>query len=89
MSRGPSGRIVAELEPDLKHQLYVALSSDRMTFKEWLVGQAERYISEQRQPTLFAAEVQPPTKSRSAEQDNRVNKTRNLYGRKKNSVSAR
>ena len=61
MSRGPSGRLVVELEPDLKHQLYVALSLDGLTFKEWLVGQVERYISEQRQPTLFAAEPRPPT----------------------------
>lgn len=60
MSRGPSGRLVVELEPDLKHQLYIALSLDRLTFKDWLVGQVERYISEQRQPTLFAAEGKSP-----------------------------
>jgi hypothetical protein len=61
MSRGPSGRLVVELEPDLKHQLYVALSLDRLTFKEWLVGQVERYISEQQQLVLFAAEPRSPT----------------------------
>lgn len=61
MSRGPSGRLVVELEPDLKHQLYIALSLDRLTFKDWLVGQVERYISEQRQPTLFAAEARAPS----------------------------
>lgn len=61
MSRGPSGRLVVEMEPDLKHQLYIALSLDRLTFKDWLVGQVERYISEQRQPALFAAEPHPPT----------------------------
>jgi hypothetical protein len=61
MSRGPSGRLVVELEQDLKHQLYIALSLDRLTFKDWLVTQVERYIAEQRQPTLFAAEAKSPT----------------------------
>ena len=60
MSRGPSGRLVVELKPDLKQQLYVALSLDNLTFKEWLVGQVERYVSEHRQPSLFAAEPRPP-----------------------------
>lgn len=60
MSRGPSGRLVVELDPDLKHELYIALTLDSMTFKEWLTRQAERYISERRQPLLLVAEPQPP-----------------------------
>ena len=60
MSRGPSGRLVVELEPGLKQQLYSALALDGMTFKDWLTGQAERYISEHKQPQLFAAEPASP-----------------------------
>lgn len=60
MSRGPSGRMVVELEPDLKRHLYVSLAGDGLTFKQWLIDQAERYLSERRQPFLFAGEPLPP-----------------------------
>lgn len=71
MSRGPSGRLVVELEPSLKQQLYSALALDGMTFKNWLTGQAERYISEHKQPQLFAAEPPAPSyvKLRPSESD--------------------
>lgn len=53
MSRGPSGRIVVEIEPQLKRGLYAELSRNGMTLKDWLVAQAQRYIAESEQPTLF------------------------------------
>lgn len=68
MSRGPSGRLVVELEPSLKQQLYSALALDGMTFKNWLTGQAERYISEHKQPQLFAAEPTTPAYNKSRNQ---------------------
>ncbi len=58
MSRGPSGRIVVEIEPELKQRLYAELSRDNLTLKEWLIAHAEKYIAERRQPLLFAAEPQ-------------------------------
>ena len=60
MSQGPSGRIVAELEPELKRQLYAALAVDGLTFKQWLIWQTERFLSDRQQPFLFAAESLPP-----------------------------
>jgi hypothetical protein len=65
MSRGPSGRLVVELEPTLKQQLYSALALDGMTFKDWLTRQAEHYISEHKQPQLFAAEPSSPAYKKS------------------------
>ncbi len=65
MSRGPSGRLVVEIEPSLKHQLYSTLALDGLTFKDWLTDQAERYIAERKQPQLFAAESTPPTYEKS------------------------
>ena len=53
--------MVVELEPALKRSLYASLASDGLTFKQWLIGQAERYLSERRQPLLFAAEPPPPS----------------------------
>jgi hypothetical protein len=60
MAQGPSGRIVVELEPELKRQLYASLAIDGLTFKQWLIAQTERYLSERIQPSLFAAEPPPP-----------------------------
>ena len=65
MSRGPSGRLVVELEASLKHQLYSTLALDGLTFKDWLTDHAERYISEHKQPQLFAAEPTPPAYGKS------------------------
>jgi hypothetical protein len=59
MSQGLSGRMVVELEPALKRRLYASLASDGLTFKQWLIRQADAYLSQRRQPLLFAAE--PPT----------------------------
>lgn len=56
MSRGLSGRLVVEMDPQLKRELYSALASDGLTFKNWLVERVERYIIERRQPDLLAAE---------------------------------
>jgi hypothetical protein len=58
MSRGPSGRIVVEIEPELKRRLYAELYRDNLTLKDWLIAQAERYIAERRQPLLFAGELE-------------------------------
>lgn len=53
MSRGPSGRIVVEIEPNLKRGLYAELARNGLTLKDWLIRQAQTYISESQQPTLF------------------------------------
>lgn len=60
MSQGTSGRMVVELEPLLKRRLYAALAVDGLTFKQWLISQSERYLSDREQPLLFAAEPPPP-----------------------------
>lgn len=60
MSQGPSGRMVVEMEPQLKKRLYASLAVDGLTFKQWLIWQTERYLSERDQPLLFAAESLPP-----------------------------
>lgn len=52
--------MVVELEPDLKRRLYASLASDGLTFKDWLISQAERYMLDRRQPLLFAAEPPAP-----------------------------
>lgn len=60
MARGESGRIVVEVEPDLKAALYVALAKEGLTLKAWFIREAEGFVGSLQQPGLFAAEPQPP-----------------------------
>lgn len=52
MSIGSSGRIVIEVETDIKRELYSALSRDGMTLKEWFLESANSYISNRAQISL-------------------------------------
>ena len=45
MSRGPSGRIVVEVDPALKKRLHAALTLDGTTLKDWFRQQAEAYLT--------------------------------------------
>ena len=47
-----SGRIVIEVDPDLKRDLYSVLALEDMTLKDWFTAQANRYISDHREPRL-------------------------------------
>lgn len=53
MPRGKSGRVVVEMDPSLKGDLYDALEKDGLTLKDWVLSQAERYLSERDQLRLF------------------------------------
>lgn len=52
MSKGESGRVVIEVDPDLKRRLYTALAGDGSTLKDWFVASATNYIAEREQPNL-------------------------------------
>lgn len=53
MARGKSGRIVIEVEPELKNELYETLARSGKTLKDWFVAAAGEYCEEIRQPVLF------------------------------------
>jgi len=53
MSVGKSGRIVLEIEPELKQRLYSALALERKTLKEWFILTANEHIRERLQPSIF------------------------------------
>ena len=52
MAKGQSGRVVIELDPQLKRDLYSALASDGSTLKAWFIRVAETYLTERQQPRL-------------------------------------
>ena len=51
-----SGRVVDEVDPELKHALHAALAVDGLSLKSWFVRCAEQYIGEHRQPRLVFEE---------------------------------
>ena len=55
MSRGPSGRIVIEVDPALKRALHAALAVSSTSLKAWFVAQAGDYVARNadRQQGLF------------------------------------
>ena len=53
MSVGNSGRIVIEVDTELKKMLYASLEKENMTLKEWFVRNATTYLRDADQPSLF------------------------------------
>ena len=52
MPVGPSGRIVIEIDPDLKAQLYYALKSENVKLKDWFLQHVESYLANRTQLNL-------------------------------------
>jgi len=52
MSKGTSGRIVIDVDPAFKNEVYKALAG-RSTLKDWFIEQARRLCDEQREPLLI------------------------------------
>ena len=52
MPVGGSGRIVIEIDPELKQELYGALSDQGLNLKQWFLKNAKTYLNQQVQPNL-------------------------------------
>lgn len=62
-----SGRVVVELDPDLKHALHAALAAQGMTLKEWMERSARDFVDAHRQPGLaFDRPAAYPTAQRES-----------------------
>ena len=66
MPVGASGRIVIEVDPVLKQQLYAALEHDQRTLKEWFLKNAAEYLEGAVQPSLFAFNTEQAVHKESA-----------------------
>jgi hypothetical protein len=58
MARGESGRIVIEVDPALKRELYVVLAMSGSTLKDWFVRSAAAYCASGVQGSLFCNQPQ-------------------------------
>jgi len=56
MSIGPSGRIVIEIDPELKQELYDSLKKENLTLKQWFLENAEDYLATRGQLPLRLVE---------------------------------
>ena len=50
---GDSGRIVVDVEPELKRRLYASLSLSGSTLKDWFMKVASQHCEEQQQPSFL------------------------------------
>ena len=55
MAQGKSGRIVIDVEPEFKQELYQALAVHGSTLKDWFLENAYRLCDETKQPSLGLA----------------------------------
>ncbi len=50
MARGKSGRLVLEVDPELKRSLYFELEKEQKTLKDWFVSEAKNFIRKSSSP---------------------------------------
>lgn len=55
MAVGKSGRIVLEIEPELKRRLYSRLVLEQKSLKAWFTSKAEEYIDTQQEPKFSSS----------------------------------
>ena len=53
MAKGSSGRIVIEIDPDLKQELYGALEKEGLNLKQWFLENVETYLRDRSQLSLL------------------------------------
>jgi hypothetical protein len=52
VARGQSGRIVLEVDPELKQRLYASVVAKGLTLRQWFLGCAEQFLQSSEQPEL-------------------------------------
>ncbi len=52
MPIGKSGRIVIEIDPELKKELYATLAEDGMSLKQWFLDRVEEHLRDRGQLSL-------------------------------------
>jgi len=53
MARGSSGRIIIEIDPVFKQELYDALQKENLTLKDWFLNNANKYLKDRGQMDLL------------------------------------
>lgn len=48
MAKSESGRMVLEVEPELKKALYLVLAMEQKTLKDWFVDKVQKHVCEKK-----------------------------------------
>ena len=62
MARGKSGRVVLEIDPELKKGLYLELTRREKTLKDWFVAEAQNLVYNENQINLFDQQAESSDK---------------------------
>lgn len=76
MARGESGRVVVEVDPELKAALYSVLAKSGTTLKDWFLGAARQFVDSQTQPSLFGTSGSDPVSVAEPEPSYVANKSK-------------
>ena len=52
MAKGSSGRLVIEIDPNLKQELYQALGDEGLNLKQWFLGNVAEFLGSRTQLEL-------------------------------------
>lgn len=52
MAKGSSGRIIIEIDPEFKQELYDSLQKENLTMKDWFLANADRFLKDRGQLNL-------------------------------------
>ncbi len=63
MAKGKSGRLVIEIDPELKDELYTALNKEGLNLKQWFLLNTKRYLSNRSQMSLLLEENESTRKA--------------------------
>lgn len=64
MPVSPSGRMLVEVDPEEKQELYQALQSDGLTLKGWFQHYRSLYLRAREQPSLFEESPLPQPRNK-------------------------
>lgn len=65
MAKGVSGRLVIEIDPELKDELYTALNKEGLNLKQWFLLNTEQYLRNRSQMSLLLSEDKNSTRKAS------------------------
>jgi len=66
MAKGKSGRIVIEIDPNLKEDLYVELKSHGLTLKDWFLEGVTSFLKNENQIHLAFDQADNKTTKRAS-----------------------
>jgi len=66
MAKGKSGRIVIEMDPELKEDLYVELKNNGLTLKDWFLQSVAKFLKDEDQLPLAFDRVEAKSEERAS-----------------------